>query len=175
MRSWRTRVHRGIGDRCQRVKTFCLILGILRPVEWIFEIIFCILSSCHVLVPAFLFCNLGFLDYRYIVFSSLFCCTKIPENGFSTTTYSKHIQFSKFESSKKTGWPSWRCIWFVRTDTKLWPWPMQWRLGETWQIFFIIFSFNFPALWFAHLYIGQGTWQLEDQEFIYTFKNLCLS
>ena len=69
--------------------------------EWIFEIIFCILSSCHVLVPAFLFCNLGFLDYRYIVFSSLFCCTKIPENGFSTTTYSKHIQFSKFESFKK--------------------------------------------------------------------------
>ena len=97
----RSAVHRGIGHRSQRVKAFCLILGILRPVEWIFEIIFCILSSCHVLVPAFLFCNLGFLDYRYIVFSSLFCCTKIPENGFSTTTYSKHIQFSKFESSKK--------------------------------------------------------------------------
>ena len=74
-------MHCGIGHRSQRVKAFCLILGILRPVEWIFEIIVCILSSCQVLVPALLFCNLGFLDYRYIVFSSVFCCTKNLKMG----------------------------------------------------------------------------------------------
>ena len=79
---------------------------ILRPVEWIFEIFFCILSSSHVPVPAFLFCNLGFLDYRYIVFSSLFCFKKYLKMGLALTTLSIY----NFESliPKKTGWPSWR-------------------------------------------------------------------